>query len=163
LGSLTDVLGTDGLDSSPTGYAVLKSLLRRHPDLSCLEHANQIGMTPIHLATYNANLTAIKIINDHLAQNSLAIDWNMPMPTTGKTALDCTGMVRGQMTNVGPAYRHIVDSLEMRMAKTYEYLRNRGACLSSEKNAICVGYCSCRSDKIIPYANPPQHHGSHTR
>ncbi|KAK0749675.1 hypothetical protein B0T18DRAFT_407322 [Schizothecium vesticola] len=138
----------DDLDSNPTGYAVLGSLLRRFPGREHLEHTDNNGFTPLHLAAYKANLTALQIIQEHVVRNGQAVDWNSRIPETGATVMGCTGLVRQRLRLDGEIHRQLIASLELRTAKTYEFLRNCGACLPSELEGVCVCILTRKQDEL---------------
>src|SRR4051812_19713294 len=99
--------------------------------------ANKEGLTPLHIAAFYSNLPAIQIIYEHLDNTRQEIDPNI-LTKRGITPLACTGSVQKQL-KIGEDLRRLTTgSLELRTAKVYEYLRNRGAYLPSEKEGISV-------------------------
>ncbi|KAK1831877.1 hypothetical protein QBC39DRAFT_350381 [Podospora conica] len=138
----------DNLDSNPTGYDVLRSLLRRFPGREHLEHPDNDGLTPLHQAAYNANLTALQIIQEHVVRTGQVVDWNSLVSETGGTVLSYTGTIRQRLSFDEVIHRQHIASLKLRTAKTYELLRNCGACLPSELEDICVCIMSRTQDEL---------------
>ncbi|KAI0439052.1 hypothetical protein F4803DRAFT_68412 [Xylaria telfairii] len=116
-------------------YAILKLLLSTYPTPHHIEGANHLGNTLVHLAAMGTNLTAIQIIYDHLDTTGQDIDINR-QSYTGATALDILEFCISCPSPEQERHASTIKSSQLRAAKTYEYLRNRGACRSSEQQGI---------------------------
>lgn len=140
---LTDTC-IDSFSSNPTAYELLKLLLRYYPSREHLEMRDNNGATPLHIAAYSSNLTAIKIIYDHLTSRSIEIDVNVP-DCKGYTPLDYSlHHLIWRKTQEGnfEVPEATLQSLQRRTAKTYEYLRNRGALFAWERQGITMRHVS---------------------
>lgn len=127
----------DDLRSNPTGFAALKLLLAIFSDPEHLEATDKRGFTPLHLAAYNSNFTAIQIIYDNAMKDGHKVNLNL-MDKNGLTPLSVVGLIQRRYEFNAERHGKLISSLQIRTAKTYEYLRNRGAYLASEQVGIAI-------------------------
>ena len=99
--------------------------------------ADKEGYTPLHIAAFYSNLTAIQIIYEHVDNTHQEIDPNI-LTKKGATPLTCIGSVQEKLEISEDLRRLTIGSLELRTAKVYEYLRNRGAYLPYEQEGIII-------------------------
>lgn len=139
------------MGANPTGYAVLRLLLRKFPDREHLCALNEDGSTPLHFAAYHANHAALDIIADHAAGVGITLDINV-INYKGHTPLSYCGAIL-KVIRIEENNEHVSDALKLRMAKTYQCMRNRGACLPFELEPIMVAYVCPGLSRFVHFSD----------
>ncbi|KAF4631421.1 hypothetical protein G7Y89_g6708 [Cudoniella acicularis] len=117
------------LGSNSSGYAVLQLLLRTFSGRSYVETPDDEGNTPIHSAAAASNLTALEIIESHLASQSEDFNVNV-RNNEGETPLDLLGRMGPVVLNMSNEYMSKI--FKERTEATRAFLRRLSAYKSSE-------------------------------
>lgn len=125
------------MGSNPTGYALLKLLLRTFPGRKYIDMTDNRGNSPLHFAAYNSNVTAIEIIRDHLINRGEEMNPNIPN-NEGTTPLSVLGQMQKHIRLNKETDRNLIEILHRNTARAYGCMRNLGAYLNSEQDGIFV-------------------------
>ena len=118
--------------------------------------ANHEGHTPIHYATYRANVIALEIIKDHLASLGQDLDPNFTGPGASPP-LHQIGQFWGNLLFKEEDEPHICAVLKQNTAKTYALMRNLGGCFVWEREGAMIGYVSASFPYMSSCINVLQH------
>ncbi|ETS76098.1 hypothetical protein PFICI_11485 [Pestalotiopsis fici W106-1] len=143
------VMGTqhDSMGSNPTGYATLRLLLRTFPGKEYLEIADNTGSSTLHYAAFCSNAVAIEIIRDHFQSIGKELNPNL-INKNGSTPLDGLGLQLKRFRFEESELRTITAGFRRNTARSYEYMRNLGAYLSSEQIGIPLWIVTRRTAEL---------------
>ena len=150
---------TDDIPSNQVGYALLRLLLRKFPGREHLDMINHRGYTPIHYAVYHANVTALKIIIDHLVSLGQELDPNFAGPGA-PPPLPRIGQIRKQLLLKEEDQPSLYAILKQNTAKTYALMRNLGGCFVWKREGAMVAYGLAFCPNFSPCTNLHQHYES---